>query len=79
MLSVLQAELRRYSEELAEKPALVVANKVDLLSRSEATLTALKRRTTLPVVPTAAIHGAKGLGSLKQDLAALVRGSLTHA
>lgn len=66
-----QRELRLYSPTLLEKPALIVANKVDKLRRPMATIRALQRRTRLPVIPTAAVQQPLGMTRLRQQLAAL--------
>lgn len=49
-----------YSPELVEKPALVVANKIDRLQREGPTLAAIRRRTQLEVVGMCALPGFQG-------------------
>ena len=48
-LALLQAELAAYSPRLARLPALVLANKAEMLSAPGRTLSALRKRTHLPV------------------------------
>ena len=55
---LMQEELRMYSPELLEKPALVVANKIDRLQREGHTLPAIQRRTPLEVVGMCALPGS---------------------
>ena len=53
-LDLLQHEILEYSERLDTLPALVVANKLDLLPAPAAALRALRQRTDLPVVGVSA-------------------------
>jgi GTPase involved in cell partitioning and DNA repair len=48
-LQLLQEELAAYSPQLSALPAIILANKVELLRSPKATITALRRRTQLPV------------------------------
>ena len=48
-LQLLQEELAAYSPHLSALPAIILANKVELLRAPKATITALRRRTQLPV------------------------------
>lgn len=73
-----QAELHAYSKELAEKPAIVVANKVDKLKNREDTLAALRRQCNLPFVAVSALPDVVGFDAaavenLKQQLSDLLR------
>lgn len=70
-LELLQEELEAYSPALVELPALVIANKTDLLPEPAASLAELRRRTELPVVGVSAREGT-GLGPLVKALAELV-------
>lgn len=76
-LRTLVAEVRAYAPELLERPALVVANKVDLLARPAASLAALEREAQAAlgaqVVAVSALGGT-GLEQLKLTLDALVQG-----
>jgi GTP-binding protein len=62
----IQAELESYSPELAARPQLIAANKIDLPGAAErlARVVAFGRRRGLPVVPVAARTG-QGLDSLR--------------
>ena len=75
----MQEELRAYSVELVEKPALVVANKVDKLKSKAETLAALRQHTPLLVAAVSALPGVAGFDvdaveALKQKLAAVLTG-----
>ena len=48
-LQLLQEELAAYSPHLSALPAIILAKKVELLRAPKATITALRRRTQLPV------------------------------
>lgn len=63
-LELLQHEITEYSEALGALPALVVANKVDLLPRAAAgVLHTLRQRSGLPVVGVSGREHT-GLGEL---------------
>lgn len=65
---LMQDELGRYNHKLLEKPAIVVANKIDLVKRPQVTISALQRRTDLPVLPVSAWYPLLGLGSLIEKI-----------
>jgi GTP-binding protein len=68
---VIQAELRAYSPELAARPQLVAANKIDLEGAAPRLkrVVAMARRRRLPVLPLAARTG-DGLAELRAALGA---------
>lgn len=70
-LDLLQHEILEYAERLDTLPALVVANKVDLLPRPAAVIRDLEGRTDLPVV---AVSGKErqGIPELLQALQRVV-------
>ena len=69
-LRVLARELKAYSAELAQRPALVVLAKADLLGPdADEQASALARELGRPVLPISALTGA-GLAPLLQALAA---------
>ncbi len=53
----LRRELRLYRPDLVERPALIVANKIDLPEAAEH-IERLKRETDLPIFPTSVLEGA---------------------
>jgi GTP-binding protein len=67
----IQAELETYSPELAARPQLIAANKIDLPGAGPrlARVTAFGRRRGLPVVPVAARTG-EGLDALRVAIGA---------
>jgi GTP-binding protein len=68
-LAVLSRELRAYSPELAQRPALVVLAKADLLGpEAAAEAAALSRRLKRPVLPVSPLTGA-GIPALLDALA----------
>jgi GTP-binding protein len=69
----IQAELARYSPELAARPQLIAANKTDLDGAAPRlrSVERLGRRQRLPVVPIAARTGA-GLAQLRAAVGALL-------
>jgi GTP-binding protein len=70
-LQVLRREVSLFDEELARKPWLVVANKMDL-PEAEANLAALRQRfAKQEVIPVSAAHDS-GTGALKERLRELV-------
>ncbi len=64
--TALLQELRLYSEDLLDKPRLVVANKMDLDGATE-NLDRLRREVDLPVLPLSCISG-EGIDELKQAI-----------
>jgi GTP-binding protein len=77
----IQAELRAYSPELAARPQLIAANKIDLEGAAPRLkrVVALGRRRRLPVFPLAARTG-QGLAELRAALgAALLPGADARA
>jgi GTPase involved in cell partitioning and DNA repair len=65
----LQAELEAYAEELLRRPAIIVANKIDLLENPDLCIARLKEATSLPIVPVSGLAG-QGIS----DLRILLRG-----
>jgi GTPase involved in cell partitioning and DNA repair len=67
-----QAELTKFDRRLAALPSLVIANKADALSQSEAAaaLELLKGATSAPILPVSAVR-EEGLGRLAGVLRAL--------
>eukprot|EP00884_Botryococcus_braunii_P015307 jgi/Botrbrau1/245/Bobra.0022s0219.2 len=63
-LQLLQAELKAYTEELLRRPAIIVANKVDLLENPDLCIARLKEATSLPIVPVSGLAG-QGISDLK--------------
>jgi len=77
----IQAELREYSPELAARPQLIAANKIDLDGAAPRLkrVVAMARRRRLPVFPLAARTG-QGLAELRAALgAALLQAAKDHA
>ena len=72
-LELLQAEVRAYSPALAELPAVVLANKVDLLDRPSKIICSIRARTDLPVLGVSAAEGS-GLEPVMGALKALWAG-----
>jgi GTP-binding protein len=74
-LEVLDRELARYSPELARKPQLVAANKIDLPEARErlAPFQAAMARRGVPVFPVSAATG-EGLGPLLDAVAQVLSG-----
>ena len=75
---VLQSELHAYSQDLVEKPALIIANKIDRLKSKDDTLSALQQHTKLPIVAISALpdvpgFSAEAIQDLKQELSNLVK------
>jgi GTP-binding protein len=70
----IQAELREYSPELAARPQLIAANKIDLDGAAPRLkrVVAMARRRRLPVFPLAARTG-QGLAELRAALGAALR------
>jgi GTP-binding protein len=64
-------ELARYSPALAEKPRLIVANKMDIPAAAK-NLAAFKKKLSEPVVPISAATGA-GLDELRRIIRELTR------
>ncbi len=69
MRPYLQDELRLYSPALLQKPAIVVANKTDLLKEHESALavTTLQQSTDLPAVAVSALK-RDGISVLRDAL-----------
>lgn len=64
-ITCLQAELNAFSEDLLRLPAIIVANKADLIEDLDARLEELKGQSAnLPVVAVSALAGS-GIASLK--------------
>jgi GTP-binding protein len=63
---VIRRELKLYSKELAAKPEIVVANKMDLTGSQEH-LKRFKRRLRVEVIPVSAVTG-KGLEALAERI-----------
>ena len=61
-LSVIDAELAAYSPELAQRPQIIVANKVDLFEPGAPPLVAIERHCRGAGVPFHAISAATGAG-----------------
>jgi GTPase involved in cell partitioning and DNA repair len=72
-LDLLQHEILEYSDRLDALPALVVANKIDLLPRPASVLKLLGQRTDLRVVGVSA-KSNMGIGELLEALGQLVEG-----
>ena len=72
-LELLQAEVRAYSPALAELPAVVLANKVDLPDRPSKIICSIRARTDLPVLGVSAAEGS-GLEPVMGALKALWAG-----
>jgi GTPase involved in cell partitioning and DNA repair len=60
----MQAELGAYAEGLLQLPAVIVANKIDLLETPQARVAELKEATNIPVIAVSGLSG-KGLSDLK--------------
>lgn len=65
-LKALQGEVARYDSELARRPAVVVATKMDLPG-AQAGLRALRMATDLPVIPVCGRDG-RNVGALAESL-----------
>ncbi len=63
---MIRAELKKYSGELANKPEIVVANKIDALDAPEA-VAELAEATGKEVLPISAVTG-KGVSALAECL-----------
>ena len=76
----IQAELREYSPELAARPQLIAANKIDLDGAAPRLkrVVAMARRRRLPVFPLAARTG-QGLAELRAALGAALQTAGDHA
>ena len=76
----IQAELREYSPELAARPQLIAANKIDLEGAAPRLkrVVAMARRRRLPVFPLAARTG-QGLAELRAALGAALQTAGDHA
>ncbi|MBI4594291.1 MAG: GTPase ObgE, partial [Candidatus Rokubacteria bacterium] len=74
-LGAINAELRAYSESLAERPQIVVANKIDL-PEAAARVEALRDHCARAGLPFYAISAAtgRGLTELLRGLAATLEG-----
>lgn len=77
-MHLLQAELHAYSEDLAAKPALIIANKIDRLKHKEDTLNALGEHSKLPIVAISALpdvpgFSAEAIEDLKHQLSTLIK------
>lgn len=55
-LSVLEQELLKFNPALSSRPAMVVANKIDLLNDHK-NIELLKQHTEMPVIPISAKKG----------------------
>lgn len=64
-LETLQYEMSQFSEELNERPQLIIANKIDV-PNSEKNLEILKQNVDVPVIPISAKYGTNLLELLKQ-------------
>lgn len=62
----LRRELELYKEQLSQRPAAIVANKVDI-ANSETEIQQLQNTFPLPVIPVSAKYG-KGIPELKKEL-----------
>lgn len=62
----LRQELELYKEQLSQRPAAIVANKVDI-ANSETEIQQLQNTFPLPVIPVSAKYG-KGIPELKKEL-----------
>ncbi|GAB4813947.1 hypothetical protein N2152v2_000993 [Parachlorella kessleri] len=62
-LDLLQHEIQAYAEKLDRLPALVVANKIDLLPRPASVLRSIQQRTDLPVGDWGALGRPKKNGT----------------
>ena len=69
---VIRGELSRYSPALADKPELVVANKVDLLGGDESVIASLRRAIGADVLPISAATG-QGLAMLSEHMWRIVQ------
>lgn len=74
-LAILQNELERYRDGLSRRPAVVVANKLDVTNDgiTARNLEELRRRTDLEVIPVAAIRG-ENVTALTARLRVIVEG-----
>jgi 50S ribosomal subunit-associated GTPase HflX len=64
---VAQKELALYTEVLTKVPAVVIANKIDIVHGSQDQLMELRAATSLPVVAVSALQG-DGIQRLKRIL-----------
>lgn len=71
---LLQAELEAYAVGLLRRPAVIVANKVDLLENPDPHIAQLKEATSLPIIPVSGLMGG-GIEDLKFLLQGLVPGN----
>ena len=62
----LRQELELYKEQLSQRPAAIVANKIDMAD-SEVEIERLKNTFSLPVIPVSAKYG-QGIPELKKKL-----------
>lgn len=70
-LQQLRTEIKLYSEELAERPWLIIANKMDHEKAAENYENFKRRFIRQEIIPLSAMHG-EGLGELKNRLQALL-------
>lgn len=73
---VIMKELEAFNPDLARRPQIVAANKIDLLGADKSRLTAVKRlaaRRKLPFVAISAVK-SEGLSALKGLLAGIIAG-----
>ena len=73
-LGSLQEELKLYKEELSQRPAAIVANKIDLVG-SEDEIATITERLPLPVIPVSAKY-EKGISELKKIIRKLFSDSI---
>lgn len=62
----LRQELELYKEQLSQRPAAIVANKIDI-AESEVEIQRLKNTFSLPIIPVSAKYGS-GIPELKKKL-----------
>lgn len=75
---VIREELRKYSEKLASKPEIVVANKIDLTPDPRLEVEALSREIQRPVHAISGVTGA-GLESLCERIWSLIEEARSEA
>ena len=63
----LRQELELYKEQLSQRPAAIVANKIDMADSTEVEIERLKNTFSLPVIPVSAKYG-QGIPELKKKL-----------
>lgn len=72
--TALEQELELYKEGLSQRPAAIVANKIDSV-HDKRTLEDIKKQSVLPVWPVSALYG-HGVEQLKKKIRLLFENSL---